>query len=157
MFQASFSQVPFPFEENGKSTCGERKIVWRRLENRLAQIGKSFGADWKIVWRRLENRLAQIGKSFGAGRLTGSCMKGNWKKRLRHSVPNMLYDRDLPCMLKDEGCFWKFPWGCVKIGCIFRRIPVQHFRWYPFTPQSVFSIVGKVNTSFLDFLPIKKI
>ena len=19
-------------------------------------------------------------------------------------------------MLKDEGCFWKFPWGCVKIG-----------------------------------------
>ena len=26
------------------------------------------------------------------------------------SVPNVLYDSYLTYILKDEGCFWKFPW-----------------------------------------------
>ena len=46
---------------------------------------------------------------------------------------------------------FSFP-GLQSATCIFRPIPVHQFRWYPFSPLLIFSIVGKVNT-FLKLSP----
>ena len=47
--------------------------------------------------------------------------------------------------------------GSARPACVFRPIPVHQFRWYPFSPLVIFSIVGKVNIFFSGSLLKEKI
>ena len=45
----------------------------------------------------------------------------------------------------------------ARLPCVFWSIPVNQFRWSPFSPLVIFSIVGKVNTFFSNSLLKDKI